>query len=296
MNNKTNKLNIAIIGSGNVGTDLLFKCQKSNLLNCSLFVGRRNRSKGLKIAKEMGIEVSDKGIDFLLDNLNYFDLLFDASTAKAHIDHWNRLKVFNKRVIDLTPSNVGHMVIPAINVNEALLYDNISMVSCGGQSSIIIAFAIKESHNAVNYIEVVNAISSKSAGPATRVNIDEYIYTTEKAIKIHTVCSNVKSILIINPANPPINMHTTVYAKVDNPNIHGLSDKIKNMEKQIKKYVKGYKIIISPHFKNEYIVTTASVTGNGDYLPSYAGNLDIINCSAIATAEFISKHLLKSLT
>ncbi len=287
---KKNKLDIAIIGSGNVGTDLLFKCQKSDVLNCSVFVGRSNISKGLKIAQERGVDVSDKGIDFLLDNLNYFDLLFDATTAKAHIVHWHRIRPFNKKVIDLTPSNVGHMVIPAINIDEALLYDNISMVSCGGQSAVIIAFAIKKLHNILNYIEIVNAISSKSAGPATRANIDEYIYTTEKAIKIYSKCKNVKSILIINPANPPINMHTTVYAKVYKPDLQGLTKEITHIENQIKKYVKGYKIIVQPHIKNDHIIITASVTGNGDYLPSYAGNLDIINCSAIATAEFISKH------
>ena len=254
-----------------------------------MFVGRNWFSVGIQKALELGVEVSVRGINELIERPDIYDLVFDATSAKDHLQHWPILKELGKTVIDMTPSNTGKMVIPAINLEEACIYQNMSMVSCGGQASVPLAWAIKETHEYVAYIEVVSSIASKSAGPATRSNMDEYIETTEKAIKVFSACEKVKAILILNPARPCINMQTTVYAKVEPVNLRAVSKKINELEAKIRGYGPGYQVIVPPVFENGRIVVTVRVQGMGDYLPTYAGNLDIINCAAITAAEKISQ-------
>jgi acetaldehyde dehydrogenase len=190
-----------------------------------------------------------------------------------------------KIVIDMTPSKIGKMVIPAINLNEAVNYRNVNMVSCGGQASIPLAYALSNVQKDVKYIEVVSSIASRSAGPGTRINIDEYIENTEEGIRSFTKCADVKTILILNPARPDIDMQATVSVKTDNPDIEKIKAAIKAIEKKIQAYVPGYKIVIPPVYESNRIIMMVRVRGLGDYLPQYAGNLDIINCAAIATAE-----------
>lgn len=287
---KTNKLRVAILGSGNIGTDLLIKCLRSPFFKVTMFAGRRWSSAGMQKALELGVKVSVRGFYELIEMSDSYDLVFDATSAKDHIKHWSALKNLGKKVIDMTPSNIGRMLIPAINIEDATRYQNVNMVSCGGQASVPVAWAIKETQEHVDYIEVVSSIASKSAGPATRYNMDEYIETTEKAIQLFSGCERTKAILILNPAKPCINMQTTIYAKINELNLKSLLEKVKEIETKIKDYVQGYNVIVPPVFENGRVVTVVRVQGSGDYLPTYAGNLDIINCAAIAVAENIARQ------
>jgi acetaldehyde dehydrogenase len=284
------KLKIAIIGSGNIGTDLLIKVMRSPHLTCSLFAGRNFNSPGMKRANALSVPISDRGIDAIAENPEICDLVFDATSAQAHIEHWNVLSRLGKTVIDMTPAKLGAFCIPAINAKSCLETGtrNINMVTCGGQSSIPIAFALSQVHPNIEYIEVASSIASRSAGPATRYNLDEYVETTEDALQKFSGAKRTKAILILNPAHPPIDMQTTIYAKIIDPNLPALRESVENMIQQLKQYVPGYQLIVPPTLEAGRVVTTIKVMGNGDYLPQYAGNLDIINCAAVAVAELIA--------
>lgn len=287
------KLKVAILGSGNIGTDLLVKILRSPLLECSIFIGQNLGSRGMCKASSLGVKCSDLSIDAIIKNPDCCDLVFDATSAQSHKKHAPILEKLGKKVIDLTPSNVGKMGIPAVNLKNCLHYSNVNMITCGGQASIPLAHVIGQTYTNVDYIEVVSSISSHSAGPATRANIDEYIETTEKGIQDFSGCKRTKAILNLNPAIPCINMQTTIFAKVEKPDIEILKPAIEDMVSKIQKYVPGYKLIVPPTIENGRIVLTIRVQGLGDYLPTYAGNLDIITCGAIAVAEEYAKYLLK---
>ncbi|HOW36112.1 MAG TPA: acetaldehyde dehydrogenase (acetylating) [Candidatus Omnitrophota bacterium] len=279
------KIKVAILGSGNIGTDLLIKILRSDVLECTRFVGRNCHSKGMLKAKEKGVAVSDKGINEILDNPDCCRIVFDATSAKDHLQHWALLKETDKTVIDMTPSKIGKMIVPAINLDDALDNRNVNMVSCGGQASIPLAFVLSRTCKDIEYIEVVSSIASRSAGMATRINIDEYIENTEEGLRSFTRCDNVKVILILNPADPCIDMQTTLSAKMPKPDIEKLRAAVFEMERAIQAYVPGYSVIVPPVYENNRIVIMVKVRGLGDYLPAYAGNLDIINCAAVRTAE-----------
>lgn len=291
--NNNKKLKVAIIGSGNIGTDLLIKTLRSPLLECTLFIGRNLSSQGISKAISLGVKVSDLSIDAILNNPNCCDLVFDATSALSHKKHADILKKLDKMVIDLTPSNIGKMCIPAVNLSDCLKYKNVSMVTCGGQASIPLAHVIGKTYDIVDYIEVVSSISSRSAGPATRVNLDEYIETTEKGLIDFSGCKRTKAILNLNPAFPFVDMQTTVFAKVDNPDLEKLIPAIDDIVKKIQKYIHGYELIVPPTIENERIVVMVRIQGLGDYLPAYAGNLDIINCAAISMAEEYARYIFK---
>jgi acetaldehyde dehydrogenase len=286
------KLRVAIIGTGNIGTDLLMKVMRSPHLTCSAFVGRNFRSDGMQKASQLGVNVSDRGIDAIVQQGAEIDLVFDATSAAAHLQHWALLKDLGMRVIDMTPAKVGKLCVPAINANEIIESGsaNINMVTCGGQASVPIANAIAKVHREIEYIEVASSIASRSAGPATRANLDEYIETTELALLKFTGAGSAKAILILNPARPPIDMQTTIYAKIASPNLTAIRDSVDQMMGRIKAYVPGYQLIVPPTIEDGKVTTTIKVLGNGDYLPRYAGNLDIINCAAIGIAETIARQ------
>lgn len=287
------KLPVAILGSGNIGTDLLVKVIRSSSLECRKFVGRNNTSQGILFAKRLNIPTSDRGIQEIVENPDCCELVFDATSARAHFEHAKVLYELKKYVIDMTPSRLGQIVVPAISIEETCQNKNVNMISCGGQASIPLAYVLGQAHEDVDYIEVVSSISSKSAGPATRLNLDEYIETTESGIKKFSKCNKAKAILIVNPAVPPINMQTTVSAKVSNPNLERVNRYLGSMIKKLTSYVPGYKVIVPPVYEKNRVVIMIRVTGLGDYLPSYAGNLDIINCAAIATAEVYANKYIK---
>lgn len=285
------KLKVAILGSGNIGTDLLIKINRSKYLQCTYFIGRNLKSKGMHRAISLGVPVSDKSIETIVNNPDCCDLVFDATSAHDHRKHAMILKNLGKIAIDLTPAKIGMVCIPSVNLQECLKSDNINMITCGGQSSVPLIYQIAEVCNEIEYVEIVSTISSKSAGPATRLNIDEYIDTTENAIKLFSGCRNAKAILNLNPAEPCINMKTTIYLKARdlNPHLEEIRKKIDEMVTKIQEYVPGYKLIVPPVYENDRLMLTVQVVGLGDYLPAYAGNLDIINSAAIAAAEAFAK-------
>jgi acetaldehyde dehydrogenase (acetylating) len=279
------KLRAAVLGSGNIGTDLAIKLNKSARLECAALIGRNLGSAGLARAQAEGIPVSANGVDHILSNPEAFDIVFDCTSAAAHHQHAPALEATGMLVIDLTPAKRGEFCVPSVNLNDALGRSNVNMVTCGGQASSPIAHALGQTHDDVDYIEVVSSIASRSAGPATRSNLDEYIHTTEAAIKTFSGARRSKAILNLNPAVPCINMQTTVFALVKEPNIEAFTAKLAETVANIQRYIPGYEVLVWPRIDNGRVVTMVRVTGSGDYLPSYAGNLDIINCAAIEVAE-----------
>jgi acetaldehyde dehydrogenase len=287
------KLKVAILGSGNIGTDLLVKIQRSEYLECSMFIGRNLSSAGMTKAIDMGVRVSDKSINAIVDEPDSCDIVFDCTSAKDAVAHWKVLEKLGKFVIDLTPAKIGILCIPAVNLQEAIKHQNVNMVTCGGQASIPIAYVLGKTQKNIEYIEVVSSIASRSAGPATRLNLDEYVDTTELGVRTFSGVEKTKAILNLNPAQPCIDMQTTIFAKVKDANMDALKKELDIMVAQIKAYVPGYHILVNPIYENGRIVVMVKALGLGDYLPKYAGNLDIINCAAIAVAEEYSKQKTK---
>lgn len=288
-NSPKQKLKVAILGSGNIGTDLLVKVLRSSHLECAVFIGRNMSSAGMAKAQSLGVPVSAESIGYLENHPECCDLVFDATSAKDHEVHAPILEKLGKIAIDLTPARVGPMCVPAVNMKEALQFRNVNMVTCGGQASIPIAHVMGQTQADIDYIEVISSIASRSAGPATRANLDEYIHTTESGVKAFSGARRTKAILNLNPAQPCINMQTTIFCKVANPDIEKLTVAVKGMVQTIQAYVPGYELLVGPTVENGRIVVMVRVKGLGDYLPAYAGNLDIINCAAVATAEEYAK-------
>lgn len=275
----------AIIGSGNIGTDLLVKVLRSPFLECTAFIGRNLGSPGMSKAAKLGVPVSDESIGYIERRPDCCDLVFDATAAADHIAHAPVLKRLGKVAVDLTPARVGAMCSPAVNIAEALSTTNVNMITCGGQASIPLAYALSRAHPEIDYLEVVSSIASRSAGPATRRNLDEYIHTTELGLSKFSGCGRVKAILNINPAQPCVNMQTTLLAKVAKPDLLAMKEHLEDVVGRVRNYVPGYEILVGPILEGGRIVVMVRVRGLGDFLPAYAGNLDIINCAAIAVAE-----------
>lgn len=287
------KVKVAIIGTGNIGTDILLKIQRSKILECGMFAGHNPDSNGIRIAKNMGIEVSYDSIHAIEKNPECCEIVFDATSANIHKIHAPILKKMGKFAIDMTPAHVGTYCVPVINMNKCIENENnVNLITCGGQATIPIAYAISKVHPETKYIEIVATIASKSAGIGTRNNIDEFTQTTQDAIKEFTGLTNAKAIMILNSANPPVKMRNTIYCIIDNPNIDRICYEVHKMEKKIQEYVPGYKVIVGPVLENGRITTSIEVTGRGDYLPPYAGNLDIITCAGVEIAENYAKKIL----
>lgn len=291
MNGK--KIKVGIIGTGNIGTDLLYKIMRSEYLECSIFAGRDAESRGIKRAEKLGVPTSFQSIYAIKNDPEICDIVFDATSAKAHRENAQILKELGKFVIDLTPSRIGKMCVPVINAPDVMRESNVNMVTCGGQASTPVAKAIMDINPNTEYIEVVASISSKSAGPGTRANIDEYTQTTKDAIQIFSGVPKAKAIIILNPAEPPIFMSNTIYAKVEAPDIEKMKIRIFEVEAEIRKYVPGYKVILGPVYEDGRVIVMVEVAGRGDYLPSYSGNLDIITCAAVKVAEDYAINLMK---
>ena len=300
------KMKVAIVGTGNIGTDLLVKIFRSKHLECSLFSGRSFLSPGLKKFKKekrknkrkyRNLILSDKGARALVKNAKNFDLIFDCTSAKFHKKNFNLFRKLKKKIINLTPTNDGYMCIPVLNLEECNKSIELNMVSCGAQSSVPVAYTMgKTFKNRIDYIETASTISSKSAGPSTRLNLDEYIYSTQRALNYFAGVKKCKAILNLNPAIPYINMETTTYAKIKGKKVSSLDlskfkKSLKSLILKLRKYVKGHKIIVEPSLIDDVIVVKTNTIGAGDYLPSYAGNLDIINCAAVAAGEYYAKKI-----
>lgn len=279
------KKNVAILGSGNIGSDLLSKVMRSKYLNCSLFIGQNELSPGILRAKSLGIPVSANSIDAIIEISKEIDIVFDATSATAHRFHAPILKKLNLFTIDLTPARVGIMCVPVLNLETALSVKNVNMISCGGQATAPLVQAIMKVHPDTEYVELVSSIASKSAGIGTRDNIDEYTETTAESLLVLGQAPVAKAIVILNPAEPPIMMHNTLYAVIKKPKLKQITDEITTVVKQMQAYIPGFHLTLEPIISNNRLTIMTEVTGQGDYLPVYAGNLDIINSAAIAVAE-----------
>lgn len=274
-------IRIGILGTGNIGTDLLLKVLRTEFLTPVIFSGRRMDSDGIIIAQKHNVPVTDAGIQYFIDNPNVCDVVFDCTNAMDAIEH---AKVFSQqgiKVIDLTPAKVGELCVPSINADVINTQGNVNMITCGGQASLPLLHLISNNCESLEYVEVVSQIASKSAGMATRINVDNYIQTTELAIKKFTSAEKCKVILNLNPAEPCVDMQTTMFIKFKNINYETLSEQIYQKIKELKTYIPFYELTIPPVINDDVLVLSIKVKGVGDYLPEYAGNLDIINCAAI---------------
>lgn len=285
------KVKAAIIGPGNIGTDLLFKLERSRNLELIKMIGIYPESEGLRIAKEHGVMASSDGAEFLKEN-DGVQIVFDATSAKAHIADYKIISALGKYAIDLTPAAIGPYLVPAVASDKINLNTkNYNMVTCGGQATIPIVRAISRVQP-VAYAEIVATLSSLSAGPGTRANIDEFTQTTSRAIEMVGGADKGKAIIILNPADPPLMMRDTIYAKVKNADQKKIEESIYEMVQEVKKYVPGYSMVVPPIFDEDRITVMVQVEGTGDYLPKYAGNLDIMTSAAVAAAETLADKLL----
>jgi acetaldehyde dehydrogenase (acetylating) len=287
------KLKTAILGSGNIGTDLMMKLERSEFLQMTTMIGIDPQSDGLRRAKERGYEVIDTGIEGFLERPELADIVFDATSAKAHFRHAKLLKEAGKKVLDLTPAAVGALVVPPVNMEEHLDEDNVNLITCGGQATIPIVHAIHRV-SPVQYAEIVATISSRSAGPGTRANIDEFTQTTARGIEVIGGAKKGKAIIILNPAEPPILMRDTVYALVEEEYMDeaAITRSIEEMVRTVQSYVPGYRLRTEPIFDGNRVTVFLEVEGAGDYLPKYSGNLDIMTAAAVKVAEEFAKHQL----
>ncbi len=285
------KLPVAILGSGNIGTDLMYKVRRSALLELKLVAGIDPASEGLALARELGFETCTDGIEGVLRNGN-IKLVFDATSARSHLAHAPRLKAADVFAVDLTPAAVGPGVIPVVNLDEYSGVSNVNLISCGAQASVPIVAAINKIAP-VLYAETVSTISSRSAGPGTRQNIDEFTRTTAKSVRDIGGAKESKSIIVINPADPPIIMRNTIYAVVDLPvDEKKVRGSVMAMAVKIKRYVPGYKVTVEPFLDGDHFTVCNEVVGAGDFLASYAGNLDIITAAAVNVAEHCAETIL----
>ncbi|HET9256220.1 MAG TPA: acetaldehyde dehydrogenase (acetylating) [Pseudonocardiaceae bacterium] len=290
------QLRVGILGTGNVGTDLLLKVRRSRLLRCVMFAGRNINSAGMRRANQMDVPLSGRGITAITEDPSRFDLVFDATSALDAERHWALLSALGVPVIDLTPANLGELCIPALNLAERTHESNLCMVTCGGQAAIPLARCIAQTHPHVEYIEIVSTVASRGVGPATRISLDEYLITTQHAMAHFCGTARTKAILIVNPSDPPINMQCTIFAKASDVDLPLLRTAVDDMVTRVKHYVPGYRLVVAPLVEGGRIALTVQVTGAGDYLPSYAGNLDIITCAAVSAAEERARALAQRTT
>ncbi|MFA7411119.1 MAG: acetaldehyde dehydrogenase (acetylating) [Tissierellaceae bacterium] len=284
------KIKVGIIGPGNIGLDLLYKLGRSKYLTPELIVNIR-QSKGIDYANNMGIRTSTDGINAIMKE-DDIQIVFDCTSATAHFQYAPILKGSGKFVLDLTPAAIGPYVVPAVNMTDKMLnLENVNMVTCAGQATVPIVAAINQAAD-VSYAEIVSSISSKSAGPGTRQNIDEFTVTTARALREVGGADESKVIIVLNPAEPPIFMRNTIYTKVKNPDIDAIKESVNKMVEKIREYVPGYKLLLEPIIQDDIVTTMMQVEGLGDYLPVYSGNLDIINTAAVHIAENYAKKLL----
>ena len=290
------KIKCALIGPGNIGTDLLAKLQRSEVLEAVWMVGIDPESDGLKRAREMGIKTTADGVDGLLPHLKAdgVQIVFDATSAYVHAENSRKVNAQGALMIDLTPAAIGPFCVPPVNLKEHVgkREMNVNMVTCGGQATIPMVAAVSRVQP-VAYGEIVATVSSRSVGPGTRKNIDEFTRTTAGAVEKVGGAKKGKAIIIINPAEPPLIMRDTVHCLIEGEvNREGITESIHAMIREVQKYVPGYRLVNGPVFDGKRVSVFMEVEGLGDYLPKYAGNLDIMTAAAARTAEMFAEEIL----
>ena len=294
------KLKAAIIGPGNIGTDLLFKAMRSDWIEPVWMVGIED-SAGIQRAREFGLKVTTDGVEGLVPHMKADDIkiVFDATSAYAHAMHSGLVNKEGAMMIDLTPAAIGPFCIPPVNLHTLIQEghkDNVNMVTCGGQATIPIVAAISRVQ-AVEYGEIVATVSSKSVGPGTRKNIDEFTRTTASAIEQLGGAKKGKAIIVVNPAEPPLIMRDTIHCLTkDAPDQIAITESVLAMVEEVQQYVPGYKLINGPVFDGKRITCYMEVEGLGDFLPKYSGNLDIMTAAALRTAEMYAQSVFKQPT
>ena len=292
----TKKIKCALIGPGNIGTDLLAKLQRSPVLEPVWMVGIDPESDGLKRAREMGIKTTADGVDGLIPHMQQdgVQIVFDATSAYVHAENSRKVNAQGAMMIDLTPAAIGPFCVPPVNLKQHVGQRemNVNMVTCGGQATIPMVFAISRVQP-VTYGEIVATVSSKSAGPGTRKNIDEFTRTTAGAVEQVGGAKKGKAIIIINPAEPPMMMRDTIHCLTETePDQAAITASIHAMIQEVQKYVPGYRLVNGPVFDGNRVSVFMEVEGLGDYLPKYAGNLDIMTAAAARTAEMFAEEIL----
>ncbi|MCD8197408.1 MAG: acetaldehyde dehydrogenase (acetylating) [Lachnospiraceae bacterium] len=286
------KIKVGIIGPGNIGSDLMYKVMRSRNLEMKTMTGIV-RSEGIKRAESLGFHTSIEGVKAVAEDPE-IGIVFDATSAAAHLQNAPILKAAGKTVFDMTPAAVGPFVVPCVNLDHLLELntDNYNMVTCGGQATIPIAYAINRVADS-EYTEIVACISSKSAGPGTRANIDEFTQTTSKALRVVGGADRSRAIIILNPAEPPLMMSNTIYCLVKHPDEAAIKKAVNDMVKEVQSYVPGYSLRVPPLVDGNKVTVIVQVEGAGDFLPKYSGNLDIINAAAVAAADKVAAKMLK---
>ena len=292
----TQKIKCALIGPGNIGTDLLAKLQRSPVLEPVWMVGIDPESDGLKRAREMGIKTTSDGVDGLIPHMKQdgVQIVFDATSAYVHAENSRKVNEQGALMIDLTPAAIGPFCVPPVNLKAHVGKGemNVNMVTCGGQATIPMVAAVSRVQS-VAYGEIVATVSSRSVGPGTRKNIDEFTRTTAGAVEQVGGAKKGKAIIIINPAEPPMMMRDTVHCLTETePDQAAITQSIHDMIAQVQKYVPGYRLVNGPVFDGNRVSVFLEVEGLGDYLPKYAGNLDIMTAAAARTAEMFAEEII----
>ena len=292
----TQKIRCALIGSGNIGTDLIYKIQRSPVLEPVWMVGIDPHSEGLERARSMGLKTTAEGVDGLLPHVleDGIQIAFDATSAYVHAENSRKLNALGVLMIDLTPAAIGPLCVPPVNLKEHAdrVEMNVNMISCAGQATIPIVNAISRVQP-VEYGEIVASLASKSIGPGTRANLDEFTYTTSNAIERVGGAKKGKALAIINPAEPPMIMRNTINCLTETePDQAKIIDSVLAMIEEVQKYVPGYRLVNGPLFDGKRVAVFMEVKGLGDYLPTYAGNLDIMTAAACRTAEMFAEEIL----
>ncbi|MDO5666673.1 MAG: acetaldehyde dehydrogenase (acetylating) [Alcaligenaceae bacterium] len=291
------KIRAAIIGPGNIGTDLLAKLMRSPVIEPVWMVGVDPQSDGLKRAADLGLKTTSDGVDSLLPHIeaDNIQIAFDATSAYVHKDNSDKLTALGVLMIDLTPAAIGPFCVPPVNLHDLLgngVQNNLNMVTCGGQATIPMVHAVSRVQS-VEYAEIVATVSSRSAGPGTRKNIDEFTTTTAGAVERVGGARRGKAIIILNPAEPPLIMRDTVHCLTDDaPDEARITESVHAMIAEVQKYVPGYRLVNGPVFDGNRVSIYLEVEGLGDYLPKFSGNLDIMTAAAARTAEMFAERLL----
>lgn len=278
------RLPVGILGSGNIGTDLMYKVLRSPVLELKMVAGIEPGSDGLARARSLGVPTSSKGADGLLE-CGDIEVVLDATGAKAHLEHAPRLRKAGMRIVDLTPAKLGPSIVPCVNMDKAKDQGNVNLISCAAQATIPLIYGFSRVAP-VRYAEIVSTIASNGAGLAARQNIEEFKATTEKAIVQVGGARVGKAMVIFNPAEPPIRMRNTVYVETeDDADEAAVRESVMRIAEDVRRYVPGYDVTVPPFRRGDHFMVSVEIAGAGDYLPEYAGNLDIINAAAIAILE-----------
>jgi acetaldehyde dehydrogenase len=283
------KVPCAILGSGNIGTDLLYKLQRSDVLAPRAMVGIDPDSDGLKRAAAAGLEVSAGGVDWIVEHPELSRFVFEATSAGAHRANAPKIEAAGLQSIDLTPAKLGPGVVPSVNLEQHLDAPDVNMITCGGQATIPMVAAVSKV-TPVPYAEIVATIASLSAGPGTRESIDAFTRTTAKGLEEIGGAERGKAIIILNPADPPLIMRDTVFCAIaPDADREAIRDSIERMRDRVATYVPGYRLRRDPVFEEDRVAIFVEVEGAADYLPTYAGNLDIMTAAAVAVGEELAR-------